>query len=52
MDQITNAAASVPSGILRELVQEVITRHISETEVTIMRAAEVSERALLRAWRP
>jgi hypothetical protein len=38
---------ALPSRVLRELVQECIERHISRTELEILRTAEQSERTLL-----
>jgi hypothetical protein len=37
---------------LRDLVREVIERHVDEQKLATLRAAEESERKLLRAWRP
>jgi hypothetical protein len=41
---------ALPPRILREMVREVIGRHISPRMLTGIRAAEESERALLTAW--
>ena len=41
---------ALPSGILRDMVREVIERHISERDLEVLRAAEDSERELLDAW--
>jgi hypothetical protein len=38
--------------VLRDLARKVIERHISPTRTRILRAAEDSEREVLRAWRP
>jgi hypothetical protein len=37
---------------LRDLVRACIEQHIDQHKLVILRAAEASERALLRAWRP
>lgn len=39
-------------SVLRDMVREVIERHISPVETQVMREAENSERELIRAWRP
>lgn len=39
-------------SVLRQLVTEVIERHISPVQTAILREAEDSERELLRMWRP
>jgi hypothetical protein len=41
---------ALPPGILRDMVREVIERHISEHELETLRIAEDSERELLDAW--
>jgi hypothetical protein len=41
---------ALPSGILRDMVREVIERHISEHALETLRIAEDSERELLEAW--
>jgi hypothetical protein len=41
---------ALPPGILRDMVREVIERHISEHELKTLRIAEDSERELLDAW--
>jgi hypothetical protein len=41
---------ALPSGILRDMVREVIERHISEHALETLRIAEKSERELLEAW--
>jgi len=41
---------ALPPRILREMVREVIGRHISTRMLTGIRAAEESERELLTAW--
>jgi hypothetical protein len=41
---------ALPSAILRDMVREVIERHISERDLEVLRAAEDSERELLDAW--
>jgi hypothetical protein len=41
---------ALPSGNLRNLVRDCIARHISEQQLTALRAAEDSERALLQIW--
>jgi hypothetical protein len=43
---------ALPPRILRDMVREVIERHISLADTMALRAAEDSERELLRAWRP
>jgi hypothetical protein len=41
---------ALPATELRSMVREVIERHISERNLTVLRAAESSERELLYAW--
>jgi hypothetical protein len=41
---------ALPPRVLRQMVTEVIERHISVADTEILRAAEDSERELLRAW--
>ena len=41
---------ALPPRVLRDLVREVIERHISPAQTMALRAAEDSERELLRAW--
>jgi hypothetical protein len=41
---------ALPPRLLRQMVTEVIERHISAAETETLRAAEDSERELLRAW--
>ena len=41
---------ALPASELRTMVREVIERHISEHDLTILRTAEHSERELLYAW--
>jgi len=43
---------ALPSRVLRTMVRTVIERHISQTDLAILRTAEASERAVLRAFRP
>ena len=43
---------ALPPSVLRELVRDAITQHISPEETLALREAEDSERELLRAWRP
>jgi hypothetical protein len=43
---------ALPPRVLRDMVREVIEWHISPAMVAVVRAAEESERELLRAWRP
>jgi hypothetical protein len=43
---------ALPPRVLRDLARKVIERHISPAQTMILRAAEDSERELLRAWRP
>jgi hypothetical protein len=43
---------ALPPSALRELVREVIERHVSPEATEALRVAEESERELLRAWRP
>jgi hypothetical protein len=43
---------ALPPDVLRDLVREVIELHVSPEETEALRAAEDSERELLRAWRP
>jgi hypothetical protein len=43
---------ALPPHALRDMVREVIERHISPAATTALRVAEDSERELLRAWRP
>jgi hypothetical protein len=43
---------ALPPRELRAMVTEVIERHVSPTTTMVLRAAEESERELLRAWRP
>jgi hypothetical protein len=43
---------ALPPRELRALVAEVIERHVSPAATATLRAAEKSERELLRAWRP
>jgi hypothetical protein len=43
---------ALPPRILRDMVRETIEQHISSEMVDALRAAEDSERELLRAWRP
>jgi hypothetical protein len=40
---------AIPPDILRELVEEVITLHIDQRELDVLRVAEESERNLLMA---
>ena len=41
---------ALPPGELRAMVRDVIERHITEEALTTLRAAEESERELLRSW--
>jgi hypothetical protein len=41
---------ALPPRVLRDMVRSVIERHISPAETEALRAAEDSERELLRAW--
>jgi hypothetical protein len=41
---------ALPPRVLREMVTDVIERHISEHDVSVLRAAEDSEREQLRMW--
>jgi hypothetical protein len=43
---------ALPPRTLRDMVREVIERHISPAATLALRVAEDSERELLRAWRP
>ena len=43
---------ALPPRVLRDLVRNVIERHISPAQTMMLREAEDSERELLRAWRP
>jgi hypothetical protein len=43
---------ALPPRVLRAMVTEVIERHVSAAATEVLRAAEESERELLRAWRP
>jgi hypothetical protein len=43
---------ALPPSALRDLVRAVIECHVSPEETGALRAAEESERELLRAWRP
>ncbi len=43
---------ALPPRVLRALVTAVIERHVSPAATAILRAAEESEREILRAWRP
>jgi hypothetical protein len=43
---------ALPPRTLRDMVREVIERHISPAATQALRVAEDSERELLRAWRP
>jgi hypothetical protein len=43
---------ALPPRVLRQMVTEVIERHISAADTKMLRAAEDSERELLRAWSP
>jgi hypothetical protein len=43
---------ALPPRVLRDMVRETIEQHISPAMVASLRAAEDSERELLRAWRP
>ena len=43
---------ALPPRVLRDMVRKVIEWHISPAETRLLRAAEDSERELLRAWRP
>jgi hypothetical protein len=43
---------ALPPRVLRDLVRRVIECHVSPEETVALRAAEDSERELLRAWRP
>lgn len=43
---------ALPPSILREMVRDVIARHIFESATAALREAEDSERELLRMWRP
>jgi hypothetical protein len=43
---------ALPPSALRDLVRAVIELHVSPEETGALRAAEDSERELLRAWRP
>jgi hypothetical protein len=43
---------ALPPRELRAMVAAVIEQHISPAETAVLRAAEESERELLRAWRP
>jgi hypothetical protein len=42
---------ALPPRVLRSMVRDVIERHISPEATEVLRAAEDSERELLRAWR-
>lgn len=42
---------ALPPSVLREMVRNVITRHISPSATVALREAEDSERELLRMWR-
>lgn len=41
---------ALPPKVLKAMVREVIERHITPAALTALRAAEESERDLLRAW--
>ncbi len=41
---------AIPAAKLRELVRECIERHVDQHQLKILRAAEESERDLLKAW--
>jgi hypothetical protein len=41
---------ALPPYVLRQMVTDVIERHISAKDTEILRAAEDSERKLLNAW--
>jgi hypothetical protein len=43
---------ALPPGVLRDMVRETIEQHIAPEVVDVLRAAEESERELLRTWRP
>jgi hypothetical protein len=43
---------ALPPRVLRELVRNCIEQHISAGQLKTLRAADDSERQLLRAWRP
>jgi hypothetical protein len=43
---------ALPPRALRDMARKVIARHISPIETMALRAAEESERKLLRMWRP
>jgi hypothetical protein len=43
---------ALPPRVLRDVVRKVIEKHISPDTLNILRAAEESERELLRMWRP
>ncbi len=43
---------ALPPHVLRAMVRAVIEYHVSPEATAILRAAEASERELLRAWRP
>jgi hypothetical protein len=43
---------ALPPSELRRLAREVIERHVSPEQTAVLRAAEDSERELLRRWRP
>src|SRR5262249_6076137 len=41
---------ALPAGVLRDLVQETIERHIEPSSLETLRAAEASERELINQW--
>jgi hypothetical protein len=41
---------AVPAASLRKLVRDCIERHVDKHQLVILKAAEASERALLRRW--
>jgi len=43
---------ALPPHVLRDMVRETIEQHISPSDLRALRAAEESERELLRAWQP
>jgi hypothetical protein len=43
---------ALPPRVLRDIARKVIERHISAAQTNALRAAEDSERELLRMWRP
>ena len=40
----------MPLDILRKLVEQTIDRHLPQEQLRVLKAAEESERTLLRAW--